>query len=130
MNNKRDYHLELLKQLHKDLANTVPQQPLFNHEETGILERLLIIIDQFEQHDEAANFEGQNWMTLFVTHNPNLAPLIPRELLWFLAGECLHFMPDEEIAKFQQLEDEEIYAQENKLAFDYQQAKAKIFQQH
>ena len=28
---------------------------------------------------------------------PHLAPAFPRELLWFLGGDCLHLMPDEEI---------------------------------
>ena len=41
---------------------------------------------------------------LFTTY-PDLAPTLPRELLWFLGGDCLHFMPDDEIALFQQLDD-------------------------
>ena len=130
MNQKRNYHLELLKQLHKDLANIVPKQPLFNHEETGVLERLDIIIKQLDSGDPDGMFEGQNWLNMFMTHNPNLAPTVPRELLWFFGGECLHFMPDDEIDKFQKLEEDEIYAEENGLKFDYQQAKASIFQQH
>lgn len=41
---------------------------------------------------------------LFVTF-PDFAPTFPRELLWFFAEECLHFMPDDEISRFQQLDD-------------------------
>jgi hypothetical protein len=41
---------------------------------------------------------------LFVTY-PDFAPTFPRDLLWFLGGECLHFMPDEEIEQHQQLTD-------------------------
>ncbi len=40
---------------------------------------------------------------LFSTY-PEFAPLFPRDLLWFLGGDCLHFMPEEEIETFQQLE--------------------------
>ena len=41
---------------------------------------------------------------LFDTY-PEFAPTFPRELLWFLGGECLHYMADEEIARFQQLDE-------------------------
>ena len=41
---------------------------------------------------------------LFTTY-PDFAPTFPRELLWFFGGDCLHYMPDEEIAQFQQLEE-------------------------
>ena len=41
---------------------------------------------------------------LFTTY-PDFAPTFPRELLWFFGGDCLHYMPDEEIATFQQLEE-------------------------
>ena len=40
---------------------------------------------------------------LFSTY-PEFAPLFPRDLLWFMGGDCLHFMPDEEIKIFKQLE--------------------------
>ncbi|MEM9256136.1 MAG: PA2817 family protein [Pseudomonadota bacterium] len=41
---------------------------------------------------------------LFATY-PQLAPLFPRQVLWFLGGDCLHLMADDEIAAFQQLDD-------------------------
>jgi len=41
---------------------------------------------------------------LFTTY-PDFAPTFPRDLLWFFGGDCLHFMPDPEIAMYQQLED-------------------------
>ena len=44
-------------------------------------------------------FDGQQWLHRFLTHNPELAPAIHRDLLWFFGGDCLHFMPDEEIEK-------------------------------
>ena len=40
---------------------------------------------------------------LFTTY-PDFAPLFPRDLLWFLGGDCLHFMPDAEIETFQKLD--------------------------
>jgi hypothetical protein len=41
---------------------------------------------------------------LFDTY-PELTPTFPRELLWFFGADCLHYMADEELAEFQQLED-------------------------
>ncbi len=40
---------------------------------------------------------------LFVTY-PDFTPSFPRDLLWFLGGECLHFMPDSEISLYQELD--------------------------
>jgi len=41
---------------------------------------------------------------LFDTH-PEFAPTFPRQLLWFLGGDCLHYMAEEEITRFQHLDD-------------------------
>ncbi len=41
---------------------------------------------------------------LFTTY-PDFAPTFPRDLLWFFGGDCLHFMPDSEIATYQQLDE-------------------------
>ncbi len=49
--------------------------------------------------------EGPTLVTRLFTTYPQFAPLFPRDLLWFFGGECLHFMPDEEIAEHQQLEE-------------------------
>ena len=62
---------------------------------------------------------------LFETY-PDFAPTFPRELLWFLGGECLHFMPDEEIAVFQQLDELRGAAQIKGEVLDFQAARAKL----
>jgi hypothetical protein len=41
---------------------------------------------------------------LFDTY-PEFTPTFPRQLLWFFGANCLHYMADEELAEFQQLED-------------------------
>ena len=62
---------------------------------------------------------------LFETY-PDFAPTFPRELLWFLGGECLHFMPDEEITVFQQLDDLRGAAHIKGEVLDFQAARAKL----
>ena len=50
---------------------------------------------------------------------PHLSPLFPRELLWFIGGDCLHLMPDEELAQFQQLDDKRAEAAARGEVLDY-----------
>lgn len=45
--------------------------------------------------------EGPELVSRLFTTYPDFAPTFPRELLWFFGGECLHYMPDEEIAAFE-----------------------------
>jgi hypothetical protein len=62
---------------------------------------------------------------LFTTY-PDFAPTFPRELLWFFGGDCLHFMPDDEIAVYQQLDDQRGQAARQGQIFDLQSARAKL----
>lgn len=49
--------------------------------------------------------EGPALISRLFTTYPDFAPTFPRDLLWFFGGDCLHFMPDHEIAIYQQLDD-------------------------
>ncbi len=64
---------------------------------------------------------------LFTTY-PDFAPSFPRDLLWFLAGDCLHFMPDEEIAAYQQLDEMRAEAAAQGKVLDLRQARASLQQ--
>ncbi len=57
---------------------------------------------------------------------PHLAPAFPRELLWFLGGECLHFMPEDELELFQQLDEMRLESAARDESFDYREARAKL----
>ncbi len=48
---------------------------------------------------------AQNWFFCFIGNHPQLTPIVPRDLLWFLGGDCLHFLTDDEISQFQKIED-------------------------
>ncbi len=56
-------------------------------------------------HNETAYTSGQQLLCLLIGNYPQFTPLIPRQLLWLLGGDCLHFMTDEELSAFQQAED-------------------------
>jgi hypothetical protein len=49
---------------------------------------------------------GRELVSRLFTSYPEFAPTFPRELLWFLGGECLHYMPDEEIAEFERRQED------------------------
>ena len=49
--------------------------------------------------------EGAALVSRLFTTYPDFAPAFPRDLLWFLGGECLHYMPDEEISAYQKLDE-------------------------
>lgn len=62
---------------------------------------------------------------LFTTFT-DFAPTFPRELLWFFGGSCLHFMPDDEIAVYQQLDDQRAEAAASGDIFDLRNARANL----
>ncbi|MCB1687233.1 MAG: hypothetical protein KDI33_02045 [Halioglobus sp.] len=62
---------------------------------------------------------------LFDTY-PEFAPTFPRQLLWFLGGDCLHYMADEEIEQHQQLEELRLAAAARGETFNFQAARAKL----
>ncbi|MEP5765615.1 MAG: PA2817 family protein [Halieaceae bacterium] len=82
----------------------------------------------FEQLAKAAALyeAGPELVNRLFASCPELAPAFPRELLWFLGGDCLHFMPDEELEMFQKLDEMRDNAMAEGETLDYQQAKAKL----
>ena len=81
-----------------------------------------------ELHDGTRDLygEGQELVARLFTTYPDFAPTFPRDLLWFLGGECLHFMPDAEIEQHQQLADLRTEAAANGEALDLIAARAKL----
>jgi hypothetical protein len=57
---------------------------------------------------------------------PHLSPAFPRELLWFLGGDCLHNMPDEEIELYQQLDEQRQQASARGELLNLPEARAKL----
>jgi hypothetical protein len=70
--------------------------------------------------------EGTSLVTRLFTTYPGFAPTLPRELLWFLGGDCLHYMPDEEIDTFAQLADLRSAAAARGETLDLRSARAKL----
>ncbi|MBU2709887.1 PA2817 family protein [Zooshikella harenae] len=97
------------------------QQTLFSNTDqyTAWLTRLDELKQALSDQTPDALFLGQETINQLITYYPQLTPLLPRDLLWLLGGDCLHFMPDEEIQKFQMLEEQRFAAQDAKDSFDW-----------
>lgn len=67
--------------------------------------------------------QGQTLMCKIVATYPHIMPILPRDLLWFFGGDCLHYMPDEEIRVFQQLDEQREEAKASGQAFTYEKAR-------
>jgi len=123
--NPHHHTLILLQAFLTSLQQGFPfNQETLSEDDESFINHLSQVIQLLENHDVDAGFEGQNWLTRLFRNYPTFAPHLGREVLWYFGGEALHFMPDEEIAKFQQLEDMLAEADEN---FDYLAAKQAIF---
>ncbi len=90
-------------------------------------DNLALLSEQYEAlaADSAALLdEGPALIHRLMTAAPGLATLVPRDLLWYLGGECLHFMPDEEIEQFNALDEDRRSAADRGLRFDWSGAVA------
>lgn len=124
--NARHHTLILLKDFLTFLQQGFPsdsQSP--SSDEEAFKEQLQALITELESDSLQATYDGQEWLNRLFRNFPNLAPHMGREVLWYFGGDALHFMPDEEIAKFQQLEDA---MQEGGDDFNYMATKKAIFQ--
>lgn len=129
--NPRHHTLILLK----DFLNIMEQGFPFNQssipeEDQTFHSQLKDLISRLENPAEDATFDGQHWISRLFRNYPSLAPHLGREVLWYMGGEALHFMPDEEIEKFQQLDEAVQDSFENGSELDYLALKSKLFNNH
>ena len=123
------YHMELLSAF----SAQIQQLPPFNEESPSEDDQeFLVALAQLQQSSQGINFleQGQILMCRVVGSYPHLMPLLYRDLLWFFGGDCLHYMPDEEITVFQRLDEQREYAKQQQVPFSYKEARAKSMGMH
>lgn len=69
--------------------------------------------------DEAPALLGR-----LLTTAPQVIELLPRDLLWYLGGDCLHFMPDDEIDRYTRLDEQRREALVRNETFNWREARA------
>ena len=116
-------HLVLLDHLRSILvavgeAEQVPEESHVLFLERFVDLRALLPIDPIE-----SQYLGQDLMSQVILRYPQIAHLVPRDLLWFFGGDCLHFMPNEELDLYQALEERRFEAEQNDEPFDWNQEK-------
>ncbi|HKM26865.1 MAG TPA: PA2817 family protein [Thiopseudomonas sp.] len=113
-----EQHLQLLAHLRTILVAVADAEVVPENHHALFLERFdEMVLDLRESTEDL--YVGQDIMSQVFQRYPQIAHLVPRDLLWFFGGDCLHFMPDEEIEKYQELEDRRYAALENGEDFDW-----------
>ena len=118
------YHLALLNSLFDTLrAQSVLLAQVPEESSILFLERFEELVKQLEAGDQDALYNGQDIICQIITRYPQIAHMIPRDLLWYFGGDCLHFMPDEEIAQYQLLDEHQAEAAARGEEFNWEQAR-------
>lgn len=125
-NSYLQFHIELLKQTHNQLLTYPPFKDAENPDDEAFLDALVTVITLTENQEADYLSHGQDLLTQWIRRYPDTAPLIPRDLFWFYGGDCLHFMPDEEINLFQQLDEARWEAEQTNEPYDYAPMRARI----
>ncbi|OLS62155.1 PA2817 family protein [Pseudomonas putida] len=118
-----DYHLVLLNHLRSILAALGEAEQVPEESHGLFLERFDELLEQLPQDPLESQYLGQDLMCQVIQRYPQIAHLVPRDLLWFFGGDCLHFMPDEELDLYQELEERRYAAEQNDEPFDWNQEK-------
>ncbi len=134
---KTDYltfHHQLLTRLAEQVAANPPfdgaaTDAASNPEAAETLAQLQAL-SRTEQWNDAFYQQGQQLLCHFIATYPHITPLITRDLLWLFGGDCLHYMPDDEIQLFQRLEDKRADAEAAGTPFHYEKERANVFGLH
>lgn len=128
-----NHHVDLLKEFSAAVQSSPPFTTTINDDGSDSEEnhRFIETLEQLCQmtgyNDEITEL-GQWFVARVVSAYSHLMPLLNRDLLWFFGGNCLHYMPDEEIAFYQQLDELRYSAEEAGHHFDYAAAKQSLTQ--
>lgn len=130
-NTHLEFHLNLLKAGFNRLLKVPPfNTQALNPDDLDFLEQLVTLVKAMEAQAPDALYQGQELLCRLVRAYPQLVQLIDRDLFWYFGGDCLHFMPDEEIARFQRLDELRFEAEAAGEPFNLAEARARLFKLH
>jgi hypothetical protein len=125
-------YIEFHQRLLVAFINQIKEQAPFNVEHSNQDDR--DFIHDLEQLPNSGGsqqlIQGQQLLCKLVATYHHLMPLLPRDLLWYFGGDCLHYMPDEEISLYQQLDEQRQAALETNQVFDYEKARLSALGAH
>ncbi|RJG08778.1 dehydrogenase [Pseudomonas cavernicola] len=118
-----DHHLALLAHLRGILVALGEAEQVPEESHALFLDRFDELLTLLQESPEESLYLGQDLLCQVIHRYPQITHLVPRDLLWFFGGDCLHFMPDEEITLFQALDERRYEAEQNDEPFDWVQEK-------
>jgi len=118
-----EYHLQLLQHLRTILVALGEAEQVPEESHALFLERFDELLVELPRDPLQSQYLGQDLMCQVIQRYPQIAHLVPRDLLWFFGGDCLHFMPDEELDLYQRLEERRYEAEQSDEPFDWHQEK-------
>src|SRR5690349_9554380 len=116
-------HLVLLDHLRSILVAVGEAEQVPEESHALFLERFDELLASLPIDPIESQYLGQDILTQVISRYPQIAHLIPRDLLWYFAGDCLHYLSDEEIDLYQALEERRFEAEQNDEPFDWNQEK-------
>jgi len=115
-----EYHLHLLHHLRTILGALGEAEQIPEESHVLFVERFDELLQSLPKDPLESQYLGQDLICQVIQRYPQIAHLVPRDLLWFFGGDCLHYMPDEELDLYQQLEERRYEAEQNGEPFDWQ----------
>lgn len=124
-------HVDLLKQFRKGIAKQVPYSNNLKDLTESDQQFMKTLDDLCEttEHSESFTEQGQWLIDKIVLSYEHLLMYLSRDLLWFFGGNCLHYMSDEEIRFYQQLDELRHAAESQNRPFDMLEAKTFLNEQ-
>ena len=117
----QQFHREQLQQFQR-VASTLKHWAAEDGNET--LGPLAEAFDELAKQPQALHDDAPDLVYRLFTTAPAFAQGFPRDLLWYLGGQCLHFMPDDEIERWCALDEDRRAAAARGLTFDWHSAAA------
>ena len=127
--NSRKLALELATSLANNFEQGLQQIGLEAASQEKIQQQIKALVNAIET-DQEYSFIGQELIEHIFNMHPNIAHLIPRDLLWLIGGSCLHYLSNEELSLYNQLDDLRYEAEQQDTSFNWQQQKSRIQGHH
>lgn len=131
MTSYQQHHLNFLKIAYNNFINRDPfksENP--TSDDIEFIDEFKTLIEAFENSPSSAHEHGEDFIDKAFRRYPQIAHLIARDLLWYFGGNNLHNLTDEELAKFQQLDEMRFESEEQNEEFDYINKRASVFGQN
>jgi len=125
-----EYYLQLCTELHTHCAVVLPQHPAHSEESNAELLAMLAQLKEEFATNEAYVALGQRIITHIIGHYPDITPQVHRDLLWFFGGDCMHYLGDDEMERYQKVEEQYYEQCSSKPDTCYRNLRAQVFGMH